>query len=181
MTAIGVRHEVNAELNRRPEGTDRPEAEPEQRSRGLAEPGRHLTNAPVDRFRWRDVELDPDPPEWTKGVERLDDLPGGEELTRPDPDKARRADKLEQAFIEGYDDLDDAASAVARAVDKLFGPPPNVRPNTLADSDRGSMFSSPHYAEMDAGNAASALLAVGIVTTIFTHRVVDRLRGSNRE
>ncbi|MQA93411.1 MAG: hypothetical protein GEV11_01800 [Streptosporangiales bacterium] len=167
------------ELNRRPEGTDRPEQElREQRPRGLAEPGRHLTNAPVERFRWSEVELDP--PEWAKGVDRLDDLPDGEELTEPDPDKTRRTDKIRQVVVESYDEVSDASAKIVNAVDKMFGPRPDGQAHTQTRPDRGPVMSNPHLSDVDAGSVASALLTLGIVAAELTRRV-DRLRGSNQK
>lgn len=97
---------------------------------------------------------------WTEGVDRVDDLPTGEALAEKDDGRARR-DRFRKTTYEKFDTIKDQVEGVTKTVERAFGPRPSGHSETRVQD--GPVTAAPLQSGIDAGSAASSLLAAGIV------------------
>ncbi|MEV0404379.1 hypothetical protein [Actinoallomurus sp. NPDC050550] len=100
--------------------------------------------------------------DWTDGVDAFDDLPTGEKLTEPDEDKRSRADQFRTKGFQKVDTITSQAEKFTKKAADFFDPPPSAHAETAFDSAPKVVDS--HHAGIDPGSAATAVLAVGIVS-----------------
>ncbi|TYB48691.1 hypothetical protein [Actinomadura chibensis] len=99
--------------------------------------------------------------DWTEGVDRLEDIPTGETLSEGDDGERSKGDGFRKALYSGYGNAKKSVEQNADLAADLFGPRPSGHAETRADS--GPRMADPHHSGVDAGTAASSLLALGIV------------------
>jgi hypothetical protein len=99
--------------------------------------------------------------EWTEGIDSFNDLPTGEELAAPDDERMSKSDKFRQITYEEFGGLKDGAKEATGTIEKIFGPRPTGHPETRVDG--GPTVVDANHFVIDAGSAASTVLAAGIV------------------
>ncbi|TYK47120.1 hypothetical protein [Actinomadura decatromicini] len=97
--------------------------------------------------------------EWTDGVDRVEDLPTGEDLAEQS-DNAPKTDRFRRTGYENLGTIKGRLESATDAVDKALGPRPTGHAETRAD---GPVMAEPPHSGVDAGSAASAMLAAGIL------------------
>ena len=98
--------------------------------------------------------------EWTEGVDRVEDLPTGEDLTEPN-ESAPKSDRFRRAAAENYASADAQAKKVTKSVFEALEPRPTGQ--HVGVRHDGPVMEEPAHSGIDAGSMASAALATGIV------------------
>ena len=99
--------------------------------------------------------------------------PSGEQLRDMESDKLSRADRFRQEFYRKADDIQDVSEKSANELAALLGPhPPTGHAETIG---RSSIDTSPPP-QLDAGNIATAGLALGLLADRVIHWGRELLR-----
>lgn len=116
---------------------------------------------------------------WTDGVDTLDDLPPGDKLAGSDEDKRSKLDSFRAKVYENYSDANDEISEYTKSVADFFGPRPTGHAETRADS--GLLVVDAQHSSIDAGSAASAVLAAGVAAAELVRWGREKIRKRESE
>lgn len=94
-------------------------------------------------------------------MDQLEDLPTGEKLAEGDEGERSKGDKFRKTLHAGFGDAKKGVEQYTDLTADLFGPRPPGHAETRAGS--GPTMADPRHSGVDAGSAASSLLALGIV------------------
>jgi type II secretory pathway pseudopilin PulG len=113
-----------------------------------------------------------EPPWATGGLDIAGDLPTGEELVKMENDKQSRAERARRKVYESGDEVLDDVGKVVNRVDQIFERPPTGHPETRMGPEVGP---APHDG-INAADAATALIAVGVIVGEIFRRGRERLK-----
>lgn len=108
-------------------------------------------------------------------VESPEALASNEDLSE---EKKSRFDQFRAKAYEKLDDIKDDAEKTAKAIDRIFGPHPAG--HAVTETGHTPSVVDNQHSGIDPGSAASALLAVGIVSAELVRKVHEKVRGRDR-
>jgi hypothetical protein len=108
----------------------------------------------------------------TGGPDIAGDLPTGEELVKMENGRLSRAERARRKVYESGDEVLDDVGKVVNRVDQIFQRPPIGHTVTRTGPE---FFQAPHDG-LDAGDAATALVATGAVVGEIVRRVRERAK-----